>query len=112
MFPTTCATSLASFQRAVVTALVRGLVRAAKAHHPRSLIVTGGVAANTLLRKEAARAGAELGLPVFIPPLALTTDNAAMIGAAGFVNFRRGLRAGFDLNAEPHLPLGQEVKAS
>ncbi len=103
---------LASFQRAVVTALVRGLVRAAKVHHPRSLVVTGGVAANSRLREEAARAGDSLGLPVFIPPIALSTDNAAMIAAAGFVNFRRGLRAGFDLNAEPHLQLGQEDRTS
>jgi N6-L-threonylcarbamoyladenine synthase len=103
---------LASFQRAVVTALVRGLVRAALTHRPRSLLVTGGVAANSRLREEAARAGQRLGLPVIIPPLALSTDNAAMIGAAGFVNFRRGIRAGFDLDAEPHLPLGQEASPS
>jgi N6-L-threonylcarbamoyladenine synthase len=97
---------VASFQRAVVTALVRGLSRAAEAQRPRSLLVTGGVAANTLLRSEATRAAAALGLPIFIPPPELTTDNAAMIGAAGFVNWRRGLRAGPDLNADPGLVLG------
>jgi N6-L-threonylcarbamoyladenine synthase len=63
------------------------------------------VAANTLLRREATRAAESLGLPIFIPPLELTTDNAAMIGAAGYVNFRKGLRAGPDLNAEPSLVL-------
>ena len=97
---------VASFQRAVVSALVRGLVRGAERHRPRSLLVTGGVAANTLLRREAARAADSLGLPIFIPPLALSTDNAAMIGAAGFVAFHKGRRAGPDLNAEPSLPLG------
>ena len=97
---------VASFQRTVVTALVRGLVRAAREHHPRSLILTGGVAANSLLRREGERAARDLGLPIFIPPLSLTTDNAAMIGAAGFVALRRGVRADFALNAEPHLPLG------
>jgi N6-L-threonylcarbamoyladenine synthase len=97
---------VASFQRSVVTALVRGLVRGAKAHQPRSLIVTGGVAANSRLRREAAAAAAGLGLPLFVPPLSLTTDNAAMIAAAGFVNLRRGVRAGWDLNADPQLPLG------
>ncbi|PYQ23937.1 MAG: tRNA (adenosine(37)-N6)-threonylcarbamoyltransferase complex transferase subunit TsaD [Acidobacteria bacterium] len=96
---------VASFQRAVVSALVRGLVRGAERHRPRSLLVTGGVAANTLLRREAARAADSLGLPIFIPPVALSTDNAAMIGAAGFVGFRKGRRAGPDLNAEPSLPL-------
>jgi N6-L-threonylcarbamoyladenine synthase len=97
---------VASFQRAVVTALVRGLVRAAREHRPRSLILTGGVAANTLLRRESERAARELGLPIFIPPLSLTTDNAAMIAAAGFVAFRRGARGDLAMNAEPHLPLG------
>ena len=73
---------------------------------PRSLLLTGGVAANSLLRREAAKVAEALGLPLFVPPIALSTDNAAMIGAAGFVNFNKGLRAGLDLNAEPHLDLG------
>jgi len=97
---------VASFQRTVVDALVGGLAKAARTHRPRSLILTGGVAANTLLRSEAERAGRELGLPVFIPPLELTTDNAAMIAAAGYVSLRRGVRGDLGLNAEPHLPLG------
>jgi N6-L-threonylcarbamoyladenine synthase len=96
---------VASFQRGVVTALLRRFRSAAEEHHPRSLIVTGGVAANSLLRAEAARMAESMGLPLFVPPIALSTDNAAMIGAAGFVAFRRGVRAGWDLNAEPHLPL-------
>jgi N6-L-threonylcarbamoyladenine synthase len=96
---------VASFQRAVVTALVRGLVKAAREHRPRSLVLTGGVAANSLLRRESERAAREMGLPIFIPPLSLTTDNAAMIAAAGFVAFRRGARGDLAMNAEPHLPL-------
>jgi N6-L-threonylcarbamoyladenine synthase len=97
---------VASFQRGVVTALVRKLKAAAEEHRPRSLVLTGGVAANTLLRKEAARTADALGLPLYVPPIALSTDNAAMIGAAGWVAFRKGTRAGWDLNAEPNLPLG------
>jgi N6-L-threonylcarbamoyladenine synthase len=97
---------VASFQRAVVTALVRRLRRAAEERCPASLILTGGVAANSLLRRETAHAAEELGLPLFAPPITLSTDNAAMIAAAGDVAFRKGLRAGWDLNAEPHLPLG------
>jgi len=97
---------VASFQRAVVTALVRRLRQAAEERSPASLLLTGGVAANSLLRREAARAAEELGRPLFAPPIALSTDNAAMIAAAGDVAFRRGARAGWDLNAEPHLPLG------
>jgi N6-L-threonylcarbamoyladenine synthase len=97
---------VASFQRAVVSALVGGLVKSAREHRPRSLVLTGGVAANSLLRREGERAARELGLPIFIPPLSLTTDNAAMIAAAGFVGFRRGTRGDLAMNAEPHLPLG------
>jgi N6-L-threonylcarbamoyladenine synthase len=97
---------VASFQRAVVDALLRGLARAAAGHRPRSLILTGGVAANSLLRHEAQRLGRELGLPVYVPPLDLTTDNAAMIAAAGYANLRRGVTADLTLNAEPHLALG------
>jgi N6-L-threonylcarbamoyladenine synthase len=97
---------VASFQRAVVAALVGGLERAARLHSPRSLLLAGGVAANSRLRREAAAAARKLGLPLFVPPHSLSTDNAAMIAAAGFVNLRRGVRAGLDLNAEPHLALG------
>jgi tRNA N6-adenosine threonylcarbamoyltransferase len=97
---------LASFQKAVVTALVRGLEKAASARRPASLILTGGVAANSRLRRDAGEAAARLGLPLFVPPLSLTTDNAAMIAAAGWVNLHRGLRGSLEMNAEPHLPLG------
>jgi N6-L-threonylcarbamoyladenine synthase len=97
---------VASFQRAVVTTLVRGLTRAAREHRPNSLILSGGVAANGRLRRETERAGRELGLPVFIPPLPLTTDNAAMIAAAGYVGLVRGVRGDLGLNADPHLRLG------
>ena len=96
---------VASFQRAVVTALLRGIERAALERRPRSLLLTGGVAANTLLRAEAARTAQALGLPLFVPPVFLSTDNAAMIGAAGFVSFRKGLRLGWDANAFAQLAL-------
>jgi tRNA N6-adenosine threonylcarbamoyltransferase len=98
---------VASFQRAVVASLVRRLMLSARERRPRSLILTGGVAANTLLRAEAARTADALGLPLFVPPIALSTDNAAMIGAAAFVAYHKGARAGMDLNADPHLPLAR-----
>ncbi len=97
---------VASFQRAVVTALLQRFEQVARERQPRSLLVTGGVAANTLLRHEAVVSAARLGLPLYVAPVALSTDNAAMIAAAGWVNFRQGRRAGWDLNAEAHLPLG------
>ena len=94
---------VASFQRAVVTALLRRLKIAAEELRPRSLLLTGGVAANSLLRAEAAALADSLGLPLFVPPIALSTDNAAMIGAAGFVAWRKGRRAGWDLDRR-HAP--------
>lgn len=97
---------VASFQRAVVLALLRRLTEAARIQKPRSLLLSGGVAANRRLRRDAAEAAAGLGLPLFVPPIALSTDNAAMIGAAAFINHAKGVRAGWDLNPEPHLPLG------
>lgn len=96
---------VASFQRAVVAALLQRFRKAAQQFRPRSLLLTGGVAANTLLRREAARLAEALGLPLYVPPIALSTDNAAMIGAAAFLRFQRGKRAGWDLNAEPRLAL-------
>jgi N6-L-threonylcarbamoyladenine synthase len=102
---------VASFQRAVVTALVRRLKSVAAERRPRSLLLTGGVAANALLREECRQAARSLGVPFFVPPAALTTDNAAMIGAAGQLAFERGARAGWDLNAEPNLVLGASVSA-
>jgi N6-L-threonylcarbamoyladenine synthase len=96
---------VASFQRAVVASLLARLRAAAEEHRPASLLLTGGVAANSVLRAEGARAAERIGLPLFVPPIALSTDNAAMIAAAGAVNYRKGLRGGMDLNAEPHLSL-------
>ncbi|HET9316032.1 MAG TPA: tRNA (adenosine(37)-N6)-threonylcarbamoyltransferase complex transferase subunit TsaD [Vicinamibacteria bacterium] len=96
---------VASFQRAVVTALLRRFRAVAQERRPASLLLTGGVAANSVLRAEAKALADDLGLPLFVPPIALSTDNAAMIGAAAFVGWRRGRRAGWDLNADTHLPL-------
>jgi tRNA N6-adenosine threonylcarbamoyltransferase len=96
---------VASFQRAVVTALLQRFRQAAEAVRPRSLLLTGGVAANSRLRREAAAMAEAVDLPLFVPPIALSTDNAAMIGAAAFVGYAKGRRASWDLNAEPHLPI-------
>jgi N6-L-threonylcarbamoyladenine synthase len=96
---------VASFQRAVVAALVGRLRAAAEACRPASLILTGGVAANSQLRDEAARMAQALRLRLFTPPVALATDNAAMIGAAAQLSFDGGVRGDWDLNAAPQLAL-------
>jgi N6-L-threonylcarbamoyladenine synthase len=97
---------LASFQKAVVTALLRRLKDAVELHRPASVILTGGVAANSRLRKDAKTLMSQMGVPLFVPPLNLTTDNAAMIGAAGAVAFARGTVAGSNLEAAPFATIG------
>jgi N6-L-threonylcarbamoyladenine synthase len=95
----------ASFQRAVVEALLDRTFEAASWLGARSVGIAGGVSANSRLRADAAARGARAGLPVFLPSLALATDNAAMIAAAGLRRFRAGATAGWSLNAEANLSL-------
>jgi N6-L-threonylcarbamoyladenine synthase len=95
----------ASFQSVVVRSLVGTMERLAEEHRPATLIVAGGVACNGALR-EASRVAAErLGVPVYFPSPHLSTDNAAMIAAAGTVKLSAGERAGLDLNADVTLRL-------
>jgi N6-L-threonylcarbamoyladenine synthase len=95
----------ASFQRIVVNALVERTFAAARRYGASSVGVAGGVSANSRLRKEITARGEAREIPTFVPSLALSTDNAAMIAAAGLRLFRAGRRAGFDLNASASLPL-------
>jgi N6-L-threonylcarbamoyladenine synthase len=95
----------ASFQRAVAEALLDRTFEAARWVGAASIGIAGGVSANSRLRREAAQRGSVAGLPVFLPSVALSTDNAAMIAAAGLRRFRAGVRAGLDLNAHASLPL-------
>jgi N6-L-threonylcarbamoyladenine synthase len=95
----------ASFQSTVIRSLVRTMERVAREYHPKTLIVAGGVACNGALREAARAAANQLGLPVYFPSPHLSTDNAAMIAAAGTVKLRAGERAGWDLNADVMLRL-------
>jgi N6-L-threonylcarbamoyladenine synthase len=95
----------ASFQRAVVESLLDRTFEAAKWLGARSIGIAGGVSANSRLRADATARGERSGIPVFVPSLALTTDNAAMIAAAGLRRYHAGTLAGLDVNADANLPL-------
>jgi N6-L-threonylcarbamoyladenine synthase len=95
----------ASFQSVVVRSLVGTTERLAKEYGPRTLIVAGGVACNGALRAASHEAAERLGIPAYFPTPHLSTDNAAMIAAAGTVKLQAGERAGFDLNADVTLRL-------
>jgi len=92
----------ASFQAAVVDVLVSKTLQAARTFKANEILVAGGVSANRALR-EAFQAQTEF--KVHIPPLYLCTDNAAMIGSAGYFRFMRGQRDPLDLDVLPTWPL-------
>jgi N6-L-threonylcarbamoyladenine synthase len=96
----------ASFQRVVVTALIERTFDAARRFGAKSVGVAGGVSANSRLRSDLQERGAKREIPTFLPSLALSTDNAAMIAAAGLRRFHAGHIASLDLNADPALALG------
>jgi N6-L-threonylcarbamoyladenine synthase len=95
----------ASFQATVVETLVERTFAAAKWYNARTVGIAGGVSANSLLRQRARVRGERAGLPVFLPSMHLSTDNAAMIAAAGLRKIVAGEFAPADLNAQATLPL-------
>ncbi len=98
----------ASVQRVVVEVLVRKTLRAADHLAPSSLLLAGGVAANSRLRVEMDRAARPRGYTLFVPSPILCTDNAAMIAAAAFFHLARGERSPLTLSAVSDLPLDLE----
>ncbi|WP_194610016.1 tRNA (adenosine(37)-N6)-threonylcarbamoyltransferase complex transferase subunit TsaD [Clostridium vitabionis] len=97
----------ASFQNAVVEALVSRAIAAAKEFGYKKLAIAGGVASNSALRASMEEKCKKNGIAFYRPSPILCTDNAAMIGAAGYYEYLKGTRAGWDLNAVPGLKLGE-----
>lgn len=97
----------ASFQKAVVDVLTEHSMHAVEACGIRKFAIAGGVASNSALRESLARACEARGVAFYHPSPILCTDNAAMIGAAGYYEYMKGVRHGYDLNAVPNLKLGQ-----
>lgn len=98
---------VASFQNAVVDALVSRAMMLVKEEHFDKLAVAGGVASNSALRNALQTACDEAGVKFYSPSPGLCTDNAVMIGAAGYYEYIKGTRHGYDLNAVPNLKLGE-----
>ncbi len=97
---------IASFQHAVVENLVRRTLESAERHNAQSVVISGGVAANRLLRERFTEQAARGGLAVHFPAAALNTDNAAMIAAAAWQKFAAGDAQDPRMTAQPSLALG------
>ena len=89
----------AGFSSAVSDTLVPRVVRAIEETGHKKIAVAGGVAANSRIRADLQEAAEKLGAQVFMPPLSLCGDNAAMIGAQAYYEFLAGNVAGMELNA-------------
>ena len=97
----------ASFQKAVIDVLVEHSLHAVKEFHYDKFAIAGGVASNSSLRAAFEERCAKEGIKFYHPSPIYCTDNAAMIGAAGYYEFIKGVRSGYDLNAVPGLKLGE-----
>ena len=99
----------ASFQKAVVDVLVSRAVRLAKECGMDKLAIAGGVASNSALRAAVQEECTKNNIRFYSPSPILCTDNAAMIGAAAYYEYIKGVRHGYDLNAIPNLKLGERI---
>ena len=99
----------ASFQKAVVDVLVEHSMDALSRYGYKKFAIAGGVASNSSLRKAFEEACQKEGIAFYYPSPVYCTDNGAMIGAAAYYEYRKGVRHGFDLNAVPNLKLGERL---
>lgn len=99
----------ASFQKAVTDVLTMRAMEAAREFGIKKFAIAGGVASNTTLRMAVEKACRDNGMEFYHPSPVFCTDNAAMIGVAGYYEYINGTRHGWDLNAVPNLKLGERV---
>ena len=97
----------ASFQKAVTDVLVANAMHAVEEYGVDRFAIAGGVASNSALREAMRKACEEKGVEFYYPSPVYCTDNAAMIGAAAYYEYRNGTRHAWDLNAVPNLKLGE-----
>ena len=98
----------ASFQKAVTDVLVDHAMAAVDEYGFSKFAIAGGVASNSMIRESFQIACREKGIEFFHPSPIFCTDNAAMIGVAGYYEYQKGVRSGLDLNAVPNLKLGEK----
>ncbi|MDO4333898.1 MAG: tRNA (adenosine(37)-N6)-threonylcarbamoyltransferase complex transferase subunit TsaD [Eubacteriales bacterium] len=99
----------ASFQKAVVDVLVDHSMHACRQYGMNKFAIAGGVASNSHLREALEKACAQRNITFYHPSPVFCTDNAAMIGVAGYYEYIKGVRHGWDLNAVPNLKLGERI---
>lgn len=95
----------AGFQASVIEVLTTKALKAAKEYGVKQVIAAGGVAANKGLRASLEEAFQQEAIPFYVPPIALCTDNAAMIAAAGSAMYIDGIRGNLAMNGKPGMPL-------
>ncbi len=97
----------ASFQQSVTDVLTDHTIAAAKRLGINKVAIAGGVASNSSLRRQMAETCQKNGMLFYHPSPIFCTDNAAMIGVAGYYEYQKGIRDGWDLNACPNLKIGE-----